>query len=131
MIVFSVSTHCNEKCNGLLVFLEGELWCARGLISYGGLSKCRGVLCVCQSNRSSRVSFSKYKALGLGRGITKGNLLKLQLHDAIYRLRFDSNSLIHILSLANSHSNVASIQKNRGDKSHRVIVALLHKFLEV
>ena len=52
------------------------------------------------------------------------NHLKLQLHDAIYRLRFFSNSLIHILSLSNSHNNVASIQKNRGDKSHRVIVAL-------
>ena len=50
--------------------------------------------------------------------------VKLQLHDAIYRLRFYSNSLIHILSLSNSHNNVASIQKNRGDKSHRVIVAL-------
>ena len=50
--------------------------------------------------------------------------LKLQLHDAIYRLRFYSNSLIHILSLSNSHNNVVSIQKNRGDKSHRVIVAL-------
>ena len=49
---------------------------------------------------------------------------KLQLHDAIYRLRFYSNSLIHILSLSNSHNNVASMQKNRGDKSHRVIVAL-------
>ena len=48
---------------------------------------------------------------------------KLQLHNAIYRLRFYSNSLIHILSLSNSHNNVASIQKNRGDKSHRVIVA--------
>ena len=50
--------------------------------------------------------------------------LKLQLHGAIYRLRFCSNSLIHILSLSNSHNNVASIKKNRGDKSHRVIVAL-------
>ena len=50
--------------------------------------------------------------------------LKLQLHDAIYRLRFYLNSLIRILSLSNSHNNVASIQKNRGDKSHRVIVAL-------
>ena len=49
--------------------------------------------------------------------------LKLQLHDAIYRLRFYSKSLIHILSLSNSHNNVASIQKNRGDKSHLVIVA--------
>ena len=28
------------------------------------------------------------------------------------------------LSLSNSHNDVASIQKNRGDKSHRVIVAL-------
>ena len=50
--------------------------------------------------------------------------LKLRLDDAIYRLRFYSNSLIHILSLSNSHNNVTSIQKNRGDKSHRVIVAL-------
>ena len=49
--------------------------------------------------------------------------VKLQLLDAIYRLRFYSNSLIHILSLSNSRNNVASIQKNRGDKSHRVIVA--------
>ena len=52
------------------------------------------------------------------------HFLKLQLHDAIYRLRFYSDSLIHILSLSNSH-NVASLQKNRGDKSHRVIVALV------
>ena len=50
--------------------------------------------------------------------------LKLQLHDAIYRLRFYSSSLSHILSLSNSHNDVASIQKNRGDKSHHVIVAL-------
>ena len=49
--------------------------------------------------------------------------LKLQLHDAIYRLRFYSNLLTHILSLSSSHNNVASKQKNRGDKSHRVIVA--------
>ena len=49
---------------------------------------------------------------------------KPQLHYAIYRLRFYSDSLIHILSLSNSHNNVASIQKNRDDKSHRVIVAL-------
>ena len=56
--------------------------------------------------------------------ITCVSSLKLQLHDAIYRLRFYSNSLIHILSLSNSHNNVASIEKNRGDKSHRVIVVL-------
>ena len=37
--------------------------------------------------------------------------------------RFYSNSLVHILSLSNSHNNVASIQKNQSDKSHRVIVA--------
>ena len=49
---------------------------------------------------------------------------ELQLHDAIYRLRFYSNSLIHILPLSNLHINVASIQKNWGDKSHCVIVAL-------
>ena len=51
--------------------------------------------------------------------------VKLQLHDAIYRLRFYSKSLIHILSLSNSHNNVASIKRIRGDKSHRVIVALV------
>ena len=55
------------------------------------------------------------------------SLVKLQLNNAIYRLRFYSNSLIHILSLSNSHNNVASIQKNRGDKSHCVIVALDYK----
>ena len=49
--------------------------------------------------------------------------LKLQLHDAIYQLRFYSNSLIHILLLSNSHNNVASIQKNRDNKLHCVIVA--------
>ena len=47
---------------------------------------------------------------------------KLQLHNAIYRLRFYSNSLIHILLLSNFHNDVASLQKNRDDKSHRVIV---------
>ena len=41
----------------------------------------------------------------------------------MYWLRFYSNSLILILSLSNSHNNIASIQKNQGDKSHRVIVA--------
>ena len=47
--------------------------------------------------------------------------LKLQLNDAICRIRFYSNSLIHMLSLSNSHNNVASsIQKNRADKSHPV-----------
>ena len=54
---------------------------------------------------------------------------KLQLHDAIYRLRSYSNSLIHILSLSNSHNNAASIQKNRDDKSHRVIVAIVSRIL--
>ena len=49
---------------------------------------------------------------------------KLQLHNAIYWLRFYSNSLTDILLLSNLHKNVASIQKNRGDKSHLVIVAL-------
>ena len=55
--------------------------------------------------------------------ICPANLLKLQLHDAIYRLRFYSNSLTHFLLLSNSHNDTASIQKNRGNKSHRVIVA--------
>ena len=54
--------------------------------------------------------------------------VKLQLHNAIYRLRLYWNSLIHILSLLNLHNNVASIQKNRGDKSYRVIVALKATF---
>ena len=54
---------------------------------------------------------------------------KLQLHDAIYHLRFYSNSLIHILSLSNWHSNVASLQKNRGDESHHAIIALLYVVL--
>ena len=45
-----------------------------------------------------------------------------RLHYTIYQLRFYSNSSIHILSLSNSHNNV---QKNRGDKSHRVIIAVL------
>ena len=52
-------------------------------------------------------------------------VFKLQLHDAIYRLRFCSNLLIHILSLSNLHNNVSPLQKNRVDKSHRVIVALV------
>ena len=50
---------------------------------------------------------------------------ELRLHLAINRLRFYSNSLIHILPLLNSHNNVASIQKNRDDKLHRVIIASL------
>ena len=32
--------------------------------------------------------------------------------------------LIHILSFSNSHNDVALIQKNRGDKLHRIIAAL-------
>ena len=55
-------------------------------------------------------------------------LVKLRLHDAIYRLRFYSNLLIHILSLSNSHNNVVSIQKNREDKSHRIIVVLSYDY---
>ena len=52
------------------------------------------------------------------------NRLKLRLYDEIYRLPFYSHSLIHILSLPNSHNNSDSIQKNHCDKSHRVIVVL-------
>ena len=55
--------------------------------------------------------------------VETSKMIKLQLHDAIHQLRFYSNLLIHILSLSNSHNNVASLQKNRGDKSNRVIVA--------
>ena len=46
-----------------------------------------------------------------------------------YMMQFISTILLklidYILSLSNSHNNAASIQKNRGDKSHCVIVALL------
>ena len=38
---------------------------------------------------------------------------------------------MYILSLSNSHNNAASIQKNRGDKSHRVIVASLDPTLVI
>ena len=48
---------------------------------------------------------------------------QLRLHDAIYLLGFYSKSLIHILSLSNSNNKVASVQKNRPDKSHHIIVA--------
>ena len=64
-----------------------------------------------------------YKCLMIRLWLNDNAILKLQLHDAIYRLRFYSNSLIHILSFSNLHNNLPSIQKNRGDKSHRVIVA--------
>ena len=49
------------------------------------------------------------------------DLLKLQLHDAIHRLQFYLNSLIHILLLSNAHNNVVSIKKNQEDKSLLVI----------
>ena len=39
-----------------------------------------------------------------------------------------SLSAIYILSLSAAHNNAASIQKNRGDKSHHVNVALLILF---
>ena len=48
----------------------------------------------------------------------------LRLHDAIYRLRFYPNALIYILSVSNVHSNVASIQKNWGNNSLHVFIAL-------
>ena len=72
------------------------------------------------------VTSTPFKKLFLvfdARIFSKEALIKLQLHYAIYRLRFYSNSLIHIFSLSNSHNNGASIQKNRADKSHCVIVA--------
>ena len=80
-------------------------------------------LCFCKSFQSDNYVYYDLNNSTLG-------LLRLQLHDAIYRLRFYSNSLIHILSLSKSHNTVASIQKNRGDKSHRVIVAL-PSFIEI
>ena len=80
----------------------------------------------CELLNNSRVSTAVCESGNVSDKYTSDNAgdLKLQLHDPIYRLRFYSNSLTHILSLSNSHNNVASIQKNRGDKSHRVIVAL-------
>ena len=38
---------------------------------------------------------------------------------------YDSIQTRWFTSLSNSYNNVASVQKNRADKSHRVIVALL------
>ena len=71
------------------------------------------------------------EALLFKSGFQKPNTVqvKQQLHDAIFRLRFYSNSSIYILSLSNSHNNVASIQNNRGDKSQRVIVALGYNYM--
>ena len=54
--------------------------------------------------------------------------LQLRLHDVIYRLGFYLNSLIHILSLSNSHNKVASVQKNGRDKSRHVTVAYASQF---
>ena len=48
---------------------------------------------------------------------------KLQSHDN-HMMRFIGYDSIHILSLLNLNNNVVSIQKDRGDKPHRVIVAL-------
>ena len=89
--------------------------------STGGKFKkrvCKHVLAILTTYMETRL----YTSATIGDCKTKN--VKVQLHDAIYRLRFCSNSLIHILSLSSSHSDVALIQKNRGDKSHRVIVAL-------
>ena len=53
-------------------------------------------------------------------------LLMLSCNYTMQFIGHDSiNSLIYILSLSNSHSKAASIQKNWGDKSHHVNVALL------
>ena len=49
------------------------------------------------SNVFSRVLLRKI----LSAGITNDSCLELRLYDAIYRLRFYSDSLIHILSLSN------------------------------
>ena len=100
------------------------------IANQGGLKNGRRTLKISGRNgmqEKSRVSSAiKYDCFKLdGSGNCR---IKLQLHDAICRLRFYSNSLTHILSLSNSHNNVASIQKNRGDKSHRVIVALSYNY---
>ena len=68
----------------------------------------------------------RYESTSLNRIVAdKSHRVIVPLHDPVYRLRFYSNSLIHILSLSNSHNNIASIQKIRRDKSHRVTVAIL------
>ena len=57
----------------------------------------------------------------------------MQVYSEWLCLGYDSvhTRLIHILLLSNSHNNVASIQKNWGDKSDRVIVALAHVIKQV
>ena len=80
-------------------------------------------------NQSDLISLSSFTLSLMSSALPLCLTIRLQLHDEIYRLLFYSNSLIHILSLSNSHNKVASIQKNRGDKSHRVIVALLSLIL--
>ena len=68
----------------------------------------------------------RYESTSLNRIVAdKSHRVIVALHDAICRLRFYSNSLTHMLSLSNSHNNVASLQKNRADISYRVIVALV------
>ena len=95
------------------------------VFSYSTYTKLNSFICKVVTLLYSKNALSVEEDSHLYRSFT----FKLQLRDAIYRLRSYSNSLIHILSLSNWHSNVASIQKNRGDKSHRVIVALVRPSL--
>ena len=76
-------------------------------------------------NGSRPSSMPSLQDVGMNRKLMNNSSNKLQLHYAIYRLQFYSNSLIHTLWLSNSHNNVASIQKSQGDKSYRVIVAIV------
>ena len=69
------------------------------------------LVCTAQSFISRHVSQAEI----CDKSNTEIQRFKLQLHGAIHRLRFYSNSLIHILSLSNSYNNAASIKMNRGD----------------
>ena len=57
--------------------------------------------------------------------------LKYRRLAAITRCDLSAATLLKLvdsyLTASNSHNNVGSIQKNRGDKSHRVIVALFFR----
>ena len=53
-----------------------------------------------------------------------GIKIRLQLHYAIYRLRFYSELLIRVYMLSISYNDISWIQKNRPDKSHCLEPAL-------
>ena len=68
-----------------------------------------------------RAVFTRPTKLGLSCNYTRNLSATIQF----------GNSLIHILSLSNWHNNIASMQRNLGDKSHRffcIDVTLLCEF---